>query len=699
MTIRSVSSKLRGAGAAFAVLLAVFAGWLAPPAGTEAMGELPPMQTDAIEAPTTDVDRNEGDALITFEDAALLPDSHIQNETGDDPAVPAGSITSGDLGFGDTITLFRPAGRREIDVAVGEGLAFTGFSTTVVVPTAVYEVQVDMMIDGVPVFSATVSGGSSEKLNVVLDPPIVTDALLSISVEERYGATCTSTAVEPSALRLIENEFFFERLDARPQTIADFFPPVLDHVIVVKDPDAPSSVRSAALELSTALARRYALMPSVDVVHREVGPFNERSGDVVPVSNELFTRTIVLTEAPTASMHVRQGVDGTHLEIAGPGGLIESMAAAVSAPELAFVTKASVDVEELELMAMPEDLLGTRSLREVGVRRLEASGSRVLELPVNLSQAAFGEPVNEIRVRLGGIVVASGTNGRDPLLTLWLNGDLQDSIVYDDSGRFDLEFVINASQIKRDNSLVIRSELPLDCGDELPNHELALDAASWVDAQPGQSLPASLDRFPQVAVRNFAVATGATENEMEVAMTMVGVLQGSSPLPIHPRSATIERVLAGLSSALVVTNGEGDVADVMTRDLTTVRADQLAFVSGQSPDDLAFLSTSTTDTDQDVLIVFSPTEELSRSFVDVATTRGWSAFTGNAIGVRGDGDVVRSATSTAAEMEASLASLNEPQQDKMPIAQQLGLGALAALLLVIVVLMMRFVMGALRRLR
>lgn len=710
MNLQRRTTQVLTAVMAMVAMTGLLASSLASPSSTQVVVESPLSFDLAAEGDGTDgadpaagtleVDASD-EALISFSDVALVPGDIVDIESGDDIPNPIGSFGSGDLGVGDTITLLRPAGRRDIDVAVADGLVFTGFETTVLIPAAVHEVQLDMAIDGTSVFSATVPGGSTEQLKFTLDQPVVSDAVLSISVEERYGATCTSTAVEPSALRLVDNAFFFERLDTRPQTIADFFPPVLDHAIVVMDPDAPTSVRSAAFELATALARRYPTMPTVDVVHRTVaaGPFAEWADVGIPVSDDPFTRTIVLTSAEDAAMTVRQGRDGTHLEIAGPDGVLEEMTSAVSAPELAFVTKASVRVEELATTPMPEDLLAQRSLRDVGVRRLVASGSRILELPIALPQAAFGEPVNEIRVRVGGLAVASSTNGSDPVLTLWLNGDLQDAIDYDDSGRFDLEFVINASQIERDNVLVVRSELPLECGDELPNHELTLDAASWVDAEPGQSLPASLDRFPQVAVGHLAVVAGDSENEIEVAMAMVGVLQGASPLPIHPQAAPVERVLSGFSSGLVITDGRGEVAAAMARDLTTVRSDQLAFVSSESPEDLAFLSTSITDSDQDILVVFSPTEELSRTFVDVATTQGWSAFTGNAVGVRGDGDVVRSATSSAAEAEASLATLQEAPEPERSIGRQMGLGALAALLVVVGVVMLRFVLGALRRLR
>ncbi len=682
-------------------LTGLFAGSLAVPSGTEVAVGPAALQGDVLIEPPDDGQDANVDALITLQNSTLVPDDVVWVETGDEIAVPSGSFDSGDLGVGDTITLLRPAGRRDVDIAVAHGLAFTGFKTTVVIPAAVHEVQLDMSIDGVSVFSATVPGGSTEELSFTLETPIVKDTVLSISVEERFGATCTSTAAEPSALRLVDNEFFFERLNTRPQTIADFFPAVLDHVIVVMDPSASSSVRSASFELATALARRYPKMPSVDVVHRTVaaGPFAQRVAGAVPVSDDLFTRTIVLTEAAEASMTIRQGRDGTHLEIAGPDGLLEIMASSVSAPELAFVTKPSVQVEELARVPIPEDLLAQRSLRDVGVRRLVASGSRVLELPIALPQAAFGEPINEIRVRIGGVALASGANGHDPVLTLWLNGDLQDAIDFDESGRFDFEFVIDASQIERDNVLVVRSELPLECGDQLPTHELTLDAASWVDAEPGQSLPASLDRFPQVAVGHLSVVTGNTENEIEVAMTMVGVLQGSSPLPIHPQAAPVSRVLAGFSSGLVITDGRGEVAAAMARDLTTVRSEQLAFVSNESPEDLAFLSTSITETSQNILVVFSPTEELSRTFVDVVTEQGWSAFSGNAIGVRGNGDIVRSATSTAAEAEAALATLAVPPVEEISVARQMSVGALAALLLVIAVFMVRFVLGTLRRLK
>ena len=646
----------------------------------------------------------DADVLVRFVESGMVPAEAVDGATIAAPAPASGSADSVDLGAGGTITLLRPAGRREIDVAVSDGLVLTAFTTTVVVPGAVHEIQLDMTIDGVSVFSAAVAGGSTEELTFNLDTPISTDTTLGISVEERYGATCTSAAVEPTAVRLVENEFFFERIDSRPENIADFFPAVLHEAVVVIDPDADSSVRSASFELATALARRYPTMPLIDVLHVPSGStasFGPREASLVdpPVSDAPFTRTIVITEGERAEMEVVQRPGGAHLHISGPPGLLEHMAASVSAPELAFITKRSVQVEELGAGTAGQDLLAQRSLRDVGVRRLVASGSRVLELPVALPQAAFGEPVEEIRVRLGGVAIASSTQGQDPVLTLWFNGDLQDAIDYDESGRFDVEFVIDRSQIERDNIIVVRSELPLDCGDELPNHELTLDAGSWVDAEPGQSLPVSLDRFPQVAVGHLAVATGPSEDELELAMTMVGVLQGSSALSIHPQAAPIERVISGFSPGLVVTNGRGQVADAVARDLVTVRSDQLAFVSGDSPEDLAFLSTSITHTSQDVLVVFSPNEQLSETFAGVATDRGWSAFVGRAIGVRGNGDIVTNAVSAVDANEAALATLAAPAEEQTSIARQFGLGVLAALLLVVVVVMVRFVFGALRRLK
>lgn len=702
MRIGRLTPRLGGALLVVALVTALLATSLAPPSATDVGAVAAPLQAGEL----TDVIEDETDAreaLIVFQDAELVPAELVALESGDEIAVQTGSIGSADLGVGQTITLLRPAGRRDIDIAVGEGLAFTGFRTTVAVPSAVNEVYLEIAIGDETAFSAVIAGGTREQLEVDLATPVVTDTVLSVSVEERFGGTCTSTAVEPAAVQLVDNEFYFEQLDNRPQTIADFFPPALEHVIVLMDPEASSSIRSAAFELSTALARRYPKMPSVDVVHRAVaaGPFAERASAAVPVSDQLFTRTVVLTEAEEAAMTIRQGRDGTYLEIAGPDGLVEEMAAAVSTAELAFVTKASVAVEDLATLSVENDLLGQRSLRDVGVRRLVASSSRVLQLPIVLPQAAFGEPVSEIRVRIGGLAIASGLVGSKPVVTLWLNDDLQETIEYDDSGRFDIEFVIDPSMIRRDNVLTVRSEVALECGDPLPTHELTLDAASWVDAEPGQALPVSLDRFPQVAIGHLAVAAGNSENEMELAMVMVGVLQGSSPLPIHPQAAAIERVLAGFSPGLVVTDGQGEVASAMARDLTTVRSEELAFVSSDRPSDLAFLSTSITETDQDVLVVFSPTEPLSRVFADHARDSGWWSFGGNAVGVRGDGDVVRSDTSVAAAAEAAagLETLQPPVEDSVSIARQMTTGGLAALLLALGLFMARHVLAALRHLR
>ncbi len=210
------------------VVLAICGPLVVPPTIGAAAPSVP-LQIDGSSDGNSAAESDDG-PLVTFVDNGLLP-RQVDDDT--DPLLPSASFDSGDLGIGDTITLLRPAGRREIDIAVADGLVFTAFKTTVVVPSAVHEIQLDMAIDGVSVFSATVPGGSTEELTFTLDTPVATDTTLAISVEERFGATCTSSVVEQSALRLVDNEFFFERIDTRPENIADFFPPVLQSAIVV----------------------------------------------------------------------------------------------------------------------------------------------------------------------------------------------------------------------------------------------------------------------------------------------------------------------------------------------------------------------------------------------------------------------------------------------------------------------------------
>ncbi len=597
------------------------------------------------------------------------------------------TISTNQLGEGTSINVQRPGGRREIGITVPDGMVLTEYSGTLIVPGSVNEAVLTIYLDGNVVHEAVVAGGTSRAINVVFDDPIVTDTALEFVVEEHAGGSCTSTVLEPSLMTITDSQFSLNRIDDVPTTIAGFFPPVMTEVIIVTEPQPGTSVTGATYNVAAAMARRYAMLPTFTISHDTLNP---------PIGSSAFSRTIVLTESESPSIQLAHAADGPYLAVSGPAGDLERLASMLSAPEIALVAN------EGALAALPDasnggdDLLERRSLEDVRVTRLVASGSRIVQIPIPLPQAVFGEPVSAIQVRIGGLSIASDVVNDDPAVSLWINGNLMESIVPDDTGRFDIDFVLEGTQLKRDNLIVIRSELALECGQELPTHELQIDASSWVDASPGQSLPQSLDRFPQVGIEQFSVASGTTPTEIETALTMVAALQASSPVEMNIGAVSGSQLANGDTPGLVVTNGQGSAAAGWEAELRTVRTGDVELVTDTPPTDLAFVSSSRAEDGADVLVVFSPENlDVAASFNQRLIERGWSSFSGRVVGVNIAAEAVRSdAVDTTDQTE--LASL---QPNDTPVATRFGLGVLAVLVLAVLFIAARGAFGAINRLR
>lgn len=609
------------------------------------------------------------------------------DDVNDDDDPTEATISTSQLGEGAVINLQRPGGRREIGIAIPDGMVLTDYSATLSVPGAVHEAILSIYHEGEVVHEAIVAGATTRQIHVTFEELIATDTALEFVVEEHVGGSCTSTVLEPNLMTITDSQFALERIDDEPVTIAGFFPPVMTDMIIVTEPEPGASVSGAVYNIAAAMARRYPTIPRFSISNDISNP---------PLGSGAFSRTIVLQSSDDPGIQLEHSDGGAFLTVSGPPGVLEQLASMLSEPEMELVANQAAEADLAEVNNTDEDLLARRTLEDVGVRRLVASGSRVVQIPIVLPQAAFGEPVSEIQVRIGGLSVASDVVNDKPALSLWINDNLQESIVPDETGRFDIDFVLEGAQLKRDNVIIIRSELALECGQELPTHELQIDAGSWVDAAPGQSLPPSLDRFPQVGIQELSVASGSTPSEVETALTMVAALQASSPIDMNITAVTGSQLANGDTPGLVVTNGHGSVASEWETELRTVRTEDVELVAESPPDDLAFVSSSQAEDGADVLVVFSPPNPIVvASFNKHVLESGWSTFSGNVVGVNLDAEVIASDVVDTPQ-QTELPSLQDPDA---PIVTRFGLGVLAVLLLAVALGVGRTVFRAVGRLR
>ncbi|MEE9415983.1 MAG: hypothetical protein V3V01_11915 [Acidimicrobiales bacterium] len=597
----------------------------------------------------------------------LLPEGQVPDEF---------TLSTQQLGLGRSLRLARPAGRTDFIVPVPPGLLLTEFATEIAVPSNLHQTFVSISVNGEVIFEDLIDGGNRRSIHAAIEPTSG-DAFVEIQAEEYDGVQCTSQVIEPTAAELIEPTFLFRAQPSLPKTVAEFLPQVVEQFDIFVEADRPDHVDEAVLLLTTNLTNRYPATPTFRV--RELDDNLE-----VAIDRDPFTRTVVVVDGDNGRVDVENNGETAYLQLTGPPGLLSDIASSINTPEIGLISSDQVDTVG-ERTVIAEELQERRTLREAGVRNLEARDAVRLQLVLPLPQARFGQPVNRIRVRLGGVVISATLADVEPTVTLWVNDDLITTVELDSAGRFDAEVDIVGSTLKRDNLVVIRSELPIDCGFGLPTHELQLDASSWVEVNYGQSLPIGLDRFPQTLLQGFQVRPGQALADLQATANLLAVMQFASPIPLDPRVASWDEIVDSDLPGIVV-GGSSAQLEALGAPISAVSGsidiDGVSFNAADGYDEITVLQSLVGPQGQDLLhLQLSVTEGKDASsevLSALLVKKGWGGFRGRAFALNGVDTVV--VPSESNEDDIALPTLTA--EPPAPTRQFFGFGILIALLLV-----------------
>ncbi len=661
------------------VVFALLATLVSPSLATAQTGTDGVGSSDLGVRPTEAEPADTGDTAGT-DDTDDTEDTDELNSTVDRKALEGAgdgfTLNTAELGLGRSIRMARPAGQTEFIVPTPPGLLLTEISTSIVIPSNVSRTFVSISVNDEVVFEEIIEGGTRREITAQIEPA-AGDSLVQVKAEEYAGQQCTSPIIEPLAAELLNPTFLFRAQPSLPETVSDFLPQVIQGFEILVDQDRPAHVDEAVMLLATHLTTAYPVTPSFVV--REIP-----SNLIDSISTDPFTRTIVLADADVGRVDVQGNDEVAFLRLAGPEGLLSDIASSINEPEIRLISSdevATVGEREID----EEELKERRTLREAGVRRLEASDAVRLQLPIPLPQARFGQPINRIRVRLGGVLVHATPADVEPVVTVWVNDDLLSTIELDRAGRFDTELEISGNDLRRDNLVVVRSELPLDCGFGLPTHQLQLDSSSWVDVDYGQSIPVGLDRYPQSLLPEFQVRPGQSIADLQVTANLLAVMQSSSPLILDPQIASWDDIVRNDLPGILV-GGSSDQLEELLAPISaaggSVDVSGVEFVAADGYDRVTVLQALVGPLGQDIMHLQLAVEdgkdlastELSEMLVD----RGWGRFSGQAFAVNDGATVVVPADPNADDIELPTLSTDAPA----PTRRIFGFGILGSLVLI-----------------
>ncbi len=559
---------------------------------------------------------------------------------GSNDATLALADLTGANGFG----LDRGSTRRDVAVPIPDGLALVGAAFDVSVPANSPGSAVSVTADGVEIVRFVVAPGAADAVQISIEQDAIGESTLGFEVFD--DDRCLA---DGSSVTLSDVSFVYEGRATAPTTIAEFFPSVMTSLVIVEPDDPSDAVRDGTYALAAAMARRYAVVPGMSIVRGRGDDMGVVGPGAAGVESP-FERVVTVTESdePGARLDLVTGPDGSRLSLTAGGELLAETAARLSDPEIGLLTSATStvdptvdadpdDADEAD-PAEGDDLLTSRDLVDLGVDRLDDAGRPSLEVAIPLPQSAFGQAVAALSLDLDGFA-SDPSSERRPNVTVWLGDRLLSVVDVADDGSFGVSVAIDGVRLGRDNTVFVRSEVPDVCGTSVIGHRLVIDGGSSVDAADGQSLPPSLDRFPQVALGpdmdGLRVAVGDSVTEQQVAATIVAALQASSPLPLGSDATTLDDATSGNTPALVVVD-EGGSADAVDL-LATSAIGGLTSADGVFAPGLSTIVATTDETGGDLLVVELADDDATRSLLDGLRTPGWSAFAGRVVGFDADG--------------------------------------------------------------
>lgn len=382
-------------------------------------------------------------------------------------------------------------------------------------------------------------------------------------------------------------------IELPPTTIAQFFSPSVREISVLIPDDPQPELQEAGIAAVGALAHRYPTQetiitlstPSSTTRAADVAAHGGRVIELIPGSGEVVAKVSLRDEVRL-------------LTLTGAPELLTAAANALGSPNLAVIESAETTaLAQSGSIAPTAELtlaqLGTETVKLIGI------GTSVVEVPVN--QTDFGSPVTSFMLHIVGVRSEVPANIA-AMLSLYWNGDLVSSDVFDEATAIDLSIEIPSTRVERNNILSFRMDaLPsggtstssdtsgepggFDCGGPLgilPIEVFIDGSASTVTATPGQGLSAGFVRFPQMLGNILPVAIGDharhTDSIADAAL-LVAALQRASAHQFSVRLIAVEDFIDSSMSGLLVGASSADI-DALRAPLRMAEFRQIA--SGDS---------------------------------------------------------------------------------------------------------------------
>jgi hypothetical protein len=462
----------------------------------------------------------------------------------------APTISLGDLGSMPTLAFYGDRGVMSITVPVPQGLVPESLDAFVEMPVnvgvgTIIAAQDDRTLSRVPL---PPEGGpvSIPLTGVRVEDNAVTLTLRSILFPNE------GFCLDPSnPLRLVGSAVRYSGIEAPPEAVSDFLPPVLEKLNIFL-PVSPSRTEAdAALRLATAVVAHYGQQyPEVAVNTLGVDQNVEPSGPM--------QRHVIIRESPQAGVALQGAAGVPALLITGPAGELADQVRLLSSDvgRLALSSKAVVGPLRSSPL-LPADVVTMRQLGQPGVNATALEP----QVTIALDQTRIGRSAHNIRVHLQGSYtpLPSSVGGE---IVVAISGETIDHWPTDGSGTIDRWVDVPDRLLQRYVNLGVAVNISGNtgrCGEFQPI-TLTIDGDSPVQTSVANPpVPNGFQGVPQALMPRVEVGVDGGFDDTRRAVALMVALQRLSALPIDTSVTSVEDAIRSANPAVLVSaNGWSD---------------------------------------------------------------------------------------------------------------------------------------------
>lgn len=442
-------------------------------------------------------------------------------------------------------------------------VANTPATVDVPVPAGVRPTSIDgiLTIDQVPGGTAallvngrtvaTVPARAYQRVSLPLRR-IDVEATQTVELGVRYdvpddGTGCQSA--DPASATLRDLTLTYTGTETAATSLGDFFPPSSARVDVLVPSDAADDLLEAGLVSVAALSS----------VYPEGTPIALTTGGIVLPRAGAGQRVVRLERGDGAvqtSIETKFGLQT--LTLTGSGRALVDAAHALGSEQLALADSAAT--QGLAEVTRARDVDTLRTFDQLGFDQSTLSGFARSSPTLEVSQDAFGGPIDSLQIQVAGTHSAVPEGGQAKLDT-YLNGFLLDSQILDGDPRLAIDAEAPDNLLGSDNELEFSvSAVPaggcLTPGSHLPL-EVFIDAErSSVTATRGLGTLTGFDAYPQVLGGRLPVAIrpeGAARTQSAIdAALIISSLQRAAAAPLDVSLMDADEFVNGSASGLLV---------------------------------------------------------------------------------------------------------------------------------------------------